>query len=53
MPRPAKIWLRKSDGFFYMTHRGRKARMSADRKEAELPPRPYEILRMATGVHEP
>lgn len=35
MPRPAKIWLRKQTGDWYATIRGRKLRLSKDRKEAE------------------
>lgn len=35
MPRPAEIWLRKSDGFWYVTRRGEKVKRSRDEAEAE------------------
>ena len=35
MPRPAKIWQRDQDSFFYCTHRGKQVRLARDRKEAE------------------
>lgn len=35
MSRPASIWLRKQTGYYYVTFRGEKVRLSKDRKEAE------------------
>ena len=34
MPRPASIWLRASDDHFYVTIRGKKRKLSPDKKEA-------------------
>lgn len=35
MPRKAAIWRRKQDGFFYVTIRKKKIRLSKDKKEAQ------------------
>lgn len=35
MPRPAKIWLRSENGFYYVTFKGEKVKLSQDRKEAD------------------
>ena len=35
MGRPAKIWKREADGFWYATHRGEKVKLAADKAEAE------------------
>ena len=35
MPRVAKIWQRAEDGWWYCTHRGKKVKLSQDRKEAQ------------------
>ncbi len=35
MSRPASIWLRQQTGYYYVTFRGEKVRLSKDKKEAE------------------
>jgi len=35
MPRQAAIWKRKQDGYFYVTLKGKKVRLSKDKKEAQ------------------
>src|SRR5262245_55881898 len=35
MARPAKIWLREADGYWYVTHNGEKVKLSKDKGEAE------------------
>jgi integrase len=35
VPRQAKIWRRAEDGWWYCTHKGKKVKLSQDRKEAK------------------
>jgi hypothetical protein len=50
MPRPAKIWQRSEDGWWYCTHQGKKVKLAQDRKEAE---KAFHLLKSQKDEAEP